>query len=227
MKTTYSTADKKRVETVITRIAEDQVRSEAPSLYPTDYSLQWCISAVKKYRIKLTISIIVLFALVTLIEIGLWKAITIHGEGWLTTAVLIVLAAFSLIPLLGKILSPGDKVEKLVFEVEYRVRKFHQLGNEFVTKLISTSPDRKSLGVSSIQTLKSDARLAVQSVLVDQITKYLDMEGRGAFGTKRLRKKLGTLHKRAVALEIGIDKEIKTYFAKVPKVVYLHDIHLA
>jgi hypothetical protein len=224
---TQPSADKQRVKTVITRIAEDQIRSEAPSLYPTDYSLQWCISAVKKYRIKLAIGIIVLFAIATLIEIGVWKLLTVHRVGWFGVAALIVIGAFSFIPLLGKMLSPGDKVEKLVFEVEYREHKFRQLGSEFVTKLISTSPDRKSLGGSSIQTLKSDARLAVQSVLVDQISKYLDMEGRGAFGTKRLRKKLGTLHKRAVALEIGIDKEIKTYFSKVPKVVVIHDLHLA
>ncbi len=225
MKTTYSPADKKRVETVITRIAEDRLRKESPESYPKDYTLGWCIDAVRKFKTKFAFAATVIIILTLIGEIGLFKVTSNRGGGWLAGAFLLVIISFLIISLMEKNISPGEKVENLEYDVRKFKRSVFRLGKEFEAEICYTSPDRTSMGGSNIQSLESDVNSAIETVLVRMIAKYLDLESRGAFRMRSLRKKLGRLHHRAVNLKFGVNKDIGVYFDKARKsVVIFHDI---
>ena len=226
MKTT-SPADKKRVETVITRIAEDRLRKESPESYPKDYTLGWCIDAVRKFKTKMAFAATVIITLTLIGAIGLFKVTSNRGGGWLAGLFLLVIICFLIIALVEKIISPGEKVENLAYDVRKFKLSVFCLGKEFKDELCFTSPDRTSMCGNNIQTLENDVNRAIETVLVRMIAKYLDLEGRGAFGMRSLRKKLGRLHHRAVSLKFGVNKDIGVYFDKArSSVVIFHEVRI-
>ncbi len=236
MKTKPSADKLKIANAAIEQIAEADVRNEAPRSYPKEYSLAWCQHAMVMFYTKFIATAILLFAGLVSGEIALWKVMKYLVEksidnkpsiekGWLAGAFLLVALFFLAVWLSEKIMKPGDKVEKLVHGVNDVKRRYRKLGKAFLVKLaeeIPTSPG----GGKSPECLQNYAERVIESLLVNQAREVMRLEDLGSFWRGCERKKFSVLHKKGLALKVGIDKVEGNYFNKVPTTVVFHDVRI-